>query len=229
MTLLTICQNACDEVGLDRPDSIIGSSEETARRCLRYAIRTGRDLVKKGVVYLVKEATFNTVVSQVEYDLPSDFDYFVPFTHWNRTTDRRLHPIDPQDWQLYQSGLASVSINDRFRIRGADRKILIEPTPTSVETVAYEYVSKNYCESNGGVGRSVWTADDDVGVVDEELFELGVIWRLTYRLGQPYSEEREEYERMRDTIIAQINPQKVRLDGRSTRQSNYPDADFPGP
>ena len=194
MTLKTICQNAADEVGLGRPSTIIGSSDTTARRCLRYAIRTGNELVKCNHPYLIKEHTFSTVASQVEYSPPSDFDHFVPDTHWNRTTNRRNFPILPNEWQFFQSGLATVSINDRFRIRGADKEILIEPTPTAVETIAFEYVSKNYCESSGGTGQSVWTADTDVGVIDEEVFELGIIWRLLNRMGQPYAEEKAEYQ-----------------------------------
>ena len=227
MSLLTICQAAADEVGLSRPSSIIGSSDKVSRRCLRYAIRVGRELVKGNIPYLFKEYTFNTVASTEAYELPSDFDHFVPYTHWNRTTDRRMYPIQPNEWQTYRSGLASVSINDRFRIRGANREMLLEPIPTSVESVAFEYVSKNYCESVGGAGKSVWTADTDVGVVDEELFELGIIWRLLSRIGQPYSEEKAEYTSMLNTMKAQINPQKIRIDGSAPIGANIPDANFP--
>lgn len=227
MTLLTICQNATDEVGLKRPTTIIGSTDATAIRCLRYAIRTGRELVRSDIDYLIKEHTFSTVADQEEYSLPSDFDHFVPFTHWNRTTSRRSYPIQPNEWQLYRSGLATVSINDRFRIRGADRELLLEPIPDSVETVAFEYVSENYCENAGGTGLSVWTADTDVGVVDEELFEMSLIWRLLNRMGQPYAEEKAEYQRTLATMKAQINPQKVSFSGTFPTASNLPDSDFP--
>lgn len=227
MSLLTICQNACDEVGLGKPSSIIGNTNTIATRCLRYAVRTGKELVKANIPYLTKEYTFNTVNGTEAYAMPSDFDHFVPFTHWNRTTDRRMRPIGPDEWQVYKSGLASVSIDDRFRIRGADRELLLEPTPTSAETIAFEYVSKNYCENAAGSGLAVWTADTDTGVVDEEIFELSLIWRLLNRLGQPYAEEKAEYQRYLNTDIAQINPQKVRLDGHQPATSNIPDANFP--
>lgn len=227
MTLLSICQNAADEVGLERPTSIAGSSDEVAIRCLRYAIRTGRDLVRRNIDYLIKETTFPTVASQENYSTPTDFDHFVPFTIWNRTTNRRVHPIDPNMWQELRSGLVTAQINDRFRVRGADRDILLEPIPASVETIAYEYVSKHYCQSNSGVGQDAWLADNDVGVVDEEIFELGVTWRLLNRLGMAYGEEQAEYQRVLDSMTAQILPQKVPLDGRYPTHSNIPDADFP--
>jgi len=226
LSLLTLSQNAADEVGLNKPSSVIGNTDATAVRILRFAIRTCRDLVRRNFPYLVKEYTFSTVNGTEAYATPSDFDHFLPFTHWNRSTDRRMHPIDASDWQLLKSGLTTTSIDDRFRIRGNDREILLEPTPTSAETVAFEYVSSHYCESAGGDSRSVWTSDSDVGLVDEELVELGVIWRLLNRVGMPYAEEKAEYERTLAVISAQINPMKVSMNGRIER-SNIPDANFP--
>jgi hypothetical protein len=227
MSLLSICQNAADEVGIRRPTAIINATDATAVRCLRYVKRVGRELVKMNIDYLIKEHTFPTVASQEIYSLPSDFDHFVPFTNWNRTTSRRMYPIQPNEWQYFRSGLATVSLNDRFRIKGADRDFSIEPIPTSVETVSFEYVSENYCESAGGTGQSTWTADTDVGVIDEDIFEMGVIWRLLNRMGQPYAEEKAEYQRSLNTMIAQINPQKVSLNGTIPASSNLPDSDFP--
>lgn len=227
MTLLTICQNATDEVGLRRPTSVIGSSDTTTVRCLRYAVRTGKELVSHGIDYLKKEHSFPTVDAQEAYTLPTDFDHFVPFTHWNRTTDRRAYPIMANEWQLYRSGLATVSLNERFRIRGKDRDFLIEPIPTGVETIAYEYVSSHYCQSNGGTGQAAWAADTDTGVIDEDIFELSLIWRLLNRIGQPYAEEKAEYQRTLAMMIAQINPQKVSINGRFPTPANIPDSSFP--
>lgn len=227
MTLLSIVQNACNEVGLSAPSTVIGNSNQTAVRCLRYAHRIGRELVRKDCPYLIKEHTFVTVADQVEYDQPSDFDHFVPFTHWNRSTNRQMFPIAATEWQLLQSGLATVSINERFRIRGKDRKILIEPTPDSVQTLSYEYVSENYCKSAADVELALWTGDTNRPIVDEELFELGIIWRLLNRLGQPYAEEKAEYNRSLETILAQTLPMKLSTDGQQPAHSNYPDANFP--
>ncbi len=227
MTLLTICQNATDEVGLKRPASIIGSTDQVAIRCLRYAIREGRAMVRKSFPYLIKEHTFNTVASQQAYTNPTDYDHFVPFTNWNRGTSRRMFSIYPNFWQQLQSGLATVSINDQFRIRGADREFLIEPTPASVEEMSFEYVSKNYSEDAGGTGQSVWSADTDVGVLDEELFELGLIWRLLNRMGLPYAEEKSEYQRVMAIAEAQILPKKVSTNGNIPAPVNIPDANFP--
>ena len=122
--------------------------------------------------------------------------------------------------------MVTISINDRYRIRGSDRDFFIEPTPTAVETIAYEYYSDNYCENAGGTDLNVWTADTDTGLVDEEFFELSLIWRLLNRMGLPYVEEKAEYQRAFNQMIAQINPQKVYMDGNFPASSNLPDSDF---
>lgn len=235
MSLLTICQNATDEVGLKRPSNIIGSSDKVARRCLRYAERVGREFVRSSINLLQYEHTFSTTNGTASYALPTDFDHFVPFTHWNRTTNRRMLPIQPDEWQMYKSGLVSAQIVDRFRLKGRDGLFYMHPTPTSTETIAYEYVSKNFCESQGGTAQASWQADTDVGLSTaveqfeyyEDLIELGLIWRLLNRMGQPYGEEKAEYQSTLSTFIAQTNPQKVALDGRQPSTSNIPDANFP--
>lgn len=233
MSLLTIAQNAADECGLKRPSTIIGNSGTTERRLLRFATRTCRDLVRESFPYLIKEATFSTVADQSSYSFSSDigitdFDHFVPFTQWNRTTNRKAYQIDPQFWQELNSGLATVSINDRYRIRGADRDLHIFPTPSAVETIAFEYVSKNFCKSAGGTEQSSWQTDTDTGVLDEELIELGTIWRMLNRLGEPYAEEKAEYQRVKNKAKAQIGPRKIVISEHRDPISNLPDTSFGG-
>ena len=235
MSLLTICQNACDEVGLKQPSSIIGNSGVTERRCLRYAERIGREMVRKSIDLLIFEHTFSTADGTESYNLPSDFDHFVPETHWNRTTDRKMYPIQPKEWQLYKSGLVDAQIVDRFRVKEREGKFYLHPTPSGTEEIAYEYVSKNFCESAGGVAQASWQADTDVGLSTaveqydgyEDIFELGLIWRLLNRLGEPYAEEKAEYQMVLNTFIAQTNPQKVHMDGNYPATDNIPDANFP--
>jgi len=227
MSLLTIVRNAADEVGLSRPSSVIGSTDQVAIRALRYANRTGQELVKKSMPKLQKEGTITTSSGTANYALASDFDHFLPITQWNRTTERKAYPIGAAEWQLYKSGTTSVTINDRFRIYGADGELYLHPTPSATETLAYEYVSANFCESAGGTGQSVWTADTDVGVLDEDLFELGVIWRLLKRLGLDYGEERAEFYNRVSIEVAQTVPTPLYLQGNVPRDDNLPDSDFP--
>lgn len=231
MSLLTICQYAADEAGLSRPSSVVGSSNATARQVLRYAIRTGRDIVKKSHPYLIKEASFTTVDSQASYDFEddlsiTDFDHFVPFTQWNQDESRIWIGVSPQEWQLYKSGLATVSLNTRYRLRGKDRSLILHETPSSAQTVQFEYVSKNYCLSAAAAEQSVWTADTDTAVCDEELFELGVLWRALKRAGLPYAEEKAEFARTLMLDLSRVRGHRKLSFGRVDTISNVPDANW---
>lgn len=235
MTLLSIGQYAADEAGLSRPSSIVGSTNTTARQLLQFAHRTGRDLVQKSHPYLVKIGTFDTVSSQQSYDFEddmsiTDWDHFVPFTAWNQDESRRWIPVSPQEWQEYQSGLATVSINQRYRILGKDRKVYLHETPTAAETIQFEYVSSHYCESTGGTSQARWAADNDtsVGDLDEELFELGVLWRILRRLGLSYADERREYDSvLMQNLARNKTPRVLSADGHSESIGNIKDANWP--
>jgi hypothetical protein len=205
MSLLTLTQAAARVAGVAVPTSIVGSTDQTAARLLQAAQNEGRALSKHPWTVLVKEYTFSTVASTASYALPTDYEYHLSQSLWNRDEDRRMYgPSSSQDWQVLKSGFITSTIDQRFRIKvtSGSREFYIDPTPDSAETIAYEYVSTQWCESSAGTAQSAWAADTDVGRLDEYLMELGVTWRFLNMVGLPYSEEREEYERQVDMAKA---------------------------
>ncbi len=54
----------------------------------------------------------------------------------------------------------------------------------------------------GNLTQPDWVADTDVMLLDEDVLELGVIWRLQRRLGLDYSEERDEFVGRLDLLAA---------------------------
>lgn len=200
MTLLSICQDVADDIGISRPATIIGNSEETALRLLSQARAALKSLGKAyNWLELVTEYTFSTVDDQEDYDLPSDFSRLENQTLWDRTNFEQMRgPLTPQQWQEYKSSVLASTVTTwkRYRIRNVSgsTKFSIHPTPDSVDSLVFEYVSKNFCESSGGTGQATWAADTDVGVVDEDLIFLGTRWRMLRRLGMSYDEERLEYD-----------------------------------
>jgi hypothetical protein len=138
------------------------------------------------------EYTFPTVNGTASYALPGGFDQLIKDTVFNRTRRRRMMgDLSPSQWQETQASLVTM-VNPAFRIRG--NLFYISPTPTAAETVAYEYISKNWCQSAGGNGQSAWAADTDTAILDEELMKLGVIWRFKSRKGYDYAEDMNTYE-----------------------------------
>lgn len=141
------------------------------------------------------------LLGQSDYVLPSDYKTPVDNTFWDRSRFWSMRgPLSPQQWQLYKSSvIGRASIQRRFRFRRSPTGgviLSIDPVPTdNGSQLVFEYVSTGWCQSIGGVFQSTWQADTDVGVIDEYLIQLGLIWRVLRRKGMSYSEELDEYER----------------------------------
>ncbi len=54
----------------------------------------------------------------------------------------------------------------------------------------------------GNLTQPDWVADTDVMLLDEDVLELGVIWRLQHRLGLDYGEEKAEFDNRLDLLVA---------------------------
>lgn len=194
LTLLQICQSAADEVGIMRPDAVIGSQAPEVQKLLRYAVKEGREVIKRGYWQgLRSEQTFTSLAQESQTNMiPTDFDRFVNETFWNRSRRRPLlGPVTPQQWQNIKAWTTS-PVQDTFIVRGSN--ILISPVPAAGQTFAFEYISKNYCQSSGGTAQSVWTADTDTPRLPDEIFVLGVTWRYKQSEGLPFENDLGAYE-----------------------------------
>lgn len=210
MTILTIVQDACGLLSLNRPTAVINSSDLTIRQMLALAKEEAVELAR-GFNWqaLTEEKTFVTTATaeQTDTPVPADFDRFIPNSFWNRTTMRPVvGPVTPQVWQAIQANPAVGRIVLGFRQRtGA---FLITPTPVAGETIAYEYISAYWAKSAGGTPQATWLVDTDLTYLDEHVITLGVRWRWKAAKGFPYAEDHDSYTRARDR-------QKAR-DGGST-------------
>lgn len=193
MTLLSIVRDASDRLGLTRPSSVIASTDQNTLALLGLAQEEGKTLARRHTWQVLQaEHTFSTADGTASYALPSAFDRILIDTVFNRTRRRRMvGDLSPAQWQETQASLVTM-VNPAFRIRGS--LFLISPTPSAVETVAYEYISKNWCQSNISTGQAAWAADTDTGILDEELMTLGVIWRFRAAKGLDYAEAMNNYE-----------------------------------
>lgn len=231
MSLLDICQTAAEETGFDAPTAIIGSADPTAIRLLRLANRTGKILAKKPFELLIKTTTFSTSDGEPQYNLASDYRSLIPETIWNQTTDQPVFKISPMQWSYEKSAMTG-AYEDRFRLLGNDAgpnigaRITIHPTPSAVETIYYQYYSNNWI-TNGGTEYSAFQADDDEVIFDEDVFTMGVIWRLLKTLGQPYFEEKLEFDRELEIHLAQDGAtENLHADGNFPALSNIPETGF---
>lgn len=205
-TLLQLVHDACDEIGITRPQSLIGNTDDTSRQILRLANREGKDFhaiahSKGGWTMLHKDYTFTTVAATASYALPSDFQYFASRTFWDGSMRWRLvGPLLAQKENLLRYGIEGVGPRTSFYMQGG--RLVLYPTPTSGFTVAYDYYSNAWCKSAADVDQSSWQDDTDTYKLDEECFVLGLKWRWLRSKKLDYADEFREYMMECERVIS---------------------------
>jgi len=179
MSLLSMVQDAATRIGLAVPSTIITNTDLKYKELLVLANQEGQELAR-AVQWqeIITETTFTTLAQAAQTSaIPVDFDRFVDDSMYNRTRRRKIFgPITAQEWQARQALNLAATVNYWFRVRGS--QILITPSPTAGETVAYEYLSNKWCSSSdGSTKRSSWADDTDIGIIPETLMSKGITWR----------------------------------------------------
>lgn len=196
MTLLTIVQDAADIIGLPRPSAVVNNTDTSARQLLSLSNIGGKILAKRYPWQaLIKEATWTTLAAEDQGTIESiapGFSYDAFESQWNRTQRVRiLGPLNSQEWQQR----AATSISGPYSLfRFRDKHLYLSPAPAAGETGAFEYISRYWCESSGGTDQERWAADTDVGILDEGLLTLDLIWRFKAAKGFAYGEDFRAFE-----------------------------------
>jgi hypothetical protein len=220
-TLLEICQDAAAELGLPTPSVIVGASGATERRLLRHAQAAGRHLFRyHDWQALTEEHTFTSTATVAQADgLASNYDRMVHNPEvWNRTLHLRyMGPTPQRTWQRLQAGIGAGVIG-YWRLLGGEFQIY--PAPTAGQTIAFEHVINEWCQSSGGDGQDKWMADTDTPKFVDDLFTYEIIWRYRHARGfAQYAEDMETSEREKEKAAA-----RDRATGRirPANQVNWP-------
>lgn len=231
MTLLSICQDVADMVGLDRPSTVLGSGDETARQMLALLRMEGAHLIRvHGWAVLSREHTFTTVNGTESYAEPTDLFRYADDTAWDQSNYWKMRgSLSPSEWQFRKNAiLATTTARKRYRVKwdapAGARRIFIDPTPAAAENVLIEYVSNQYVQSSGGVEQADWEADDDISLLDEMLLRYGLRKRILQAKGIPYADEASEYDRYLNQSIGEDVPNEpIRLMEKNALFVNVPE------
>jgi len=147
-TAASIINDAAVELGLISAD--IAAPYSSANRNIIQLCRllkgVGQDLVKlRAWTHLQKEHTFLFVSGTADYNMLADFARWIDETAWNRSNRLPLGgPVNAKDWQLLKAVTASGVLYNIFRtVAGVIR---VYPTPTTTDSVAFEYISNRWVE-----------------------------------------------------------------------------------
>jgi hypothetical protein len=193
---LALIQAVAKRAGLASPTVAIGNTDENIVRLVELANAEGDDLAN---IYrwqrLCREATHTSLATESQGLITaiagSDFNYLAADTFWDRSQNRQLFPVTDVEWQRMKSSSVTGPYSS-FRIRG--NELLMLPTPSAGHTLAFEWYSKNWCSSAGGTGQSAWASDTDLGVLEEDVMKLGILWRWKAAQGLDYAEDFQTYQ-----------------------------------
>ncbi len=210
MSLLTMVRSACRLIGVPNPNVVATATDPTVLLLLELAQKEGRALARYGDWRaLRREKTFTTVAAETQTDtpLPTDLAGFIDQTFWNRSRRERLWgPVSSMEWQAWKAQ-STFPVRGAFTLRGSSW--LMQPAPSAGETVAYEYRSSNWCQSNASAPQSAWAADTDTGILSEDLMALGLIWRFKQSRVLEWQTDYDQYIFEVDEALSADSPRKI--------------------
>lgn len=179
--------------------------------------------------------------AQDTYPGPTDYDFTINKTSWDRTNRWELiGPDSPQIDQWHRSGIVTVGPRRHFRWVGdnPNGNYRLWPPPNTGDTpfqIAWEYISTSWCNSAAGTGQSSMIADTDTTNLDGQAIILGVKWRFLQAKGFPTAASMQtEYLDYVQQLIARdggaptLN-MKRRVYPLFITPANVPDGFWPGP
>lgn len=215
MSLATIVQTACALSNVPVPTSIISNTDQNVVQMLALLNREGKWFQRIHDWQVLRaESSFTTLAANQQIaDMASftdsasasvtDFDRFVPDTMFDRTAARQILPTTHTKYQFDKARTAS-GIYPRYILRG--NALLFTPAPAAGSSVFFEYISKNWCESSGGTGKTAFAVDTDVGIINEELLTQALLWRFLKAKGLDYAEEFRRCELIFSSLTGQEMP-----------------------
>lgn len=203
MSLLSICQDTADVIGLTRPTAIITGQDPISRQMLGFCKEALEELSLMDWPFLEVSYSFPTVVDQTAYTVPEDYGREIGDSVYGNARYSQIRgSLTPADWARQRNILPGLGFY-RFRIFGNPLKLNLTPTPQVVETIVMEYQTLYRVAHFDATPGLTYTDDRDVSVVPEYLMKKGLKWRLRRAKGLDYSEEFDDYEIARTTALAQ--------------------------
>lgn len=185
-TVLLTVQQVMAEMGLPKPSEAVLSSDATVQQVVALMNRCGTELVL-GYPWeeLTKEWVFDLVDKQSGYVLPSDWNYFIDQTQWDRTNHwPLLGPKTAQEWQWLKGGLLSSGPRTRYRIFGG--KLELWPVPAAStdgkmeQQLAMEYVSLDWVKNANVVNTTYPVVKNDSDIILIDSWVLSAYMKLKF-------------------------------------------------
>lgn len=165
-TLLVFMQDVCDQLGISRPSSVVGSTDNQVRQLLSLLQTDVAEEITSRYVWpqLIRQHDITLSSGADGYALPGDFERQLFETHWNQDeTWSMVGPTSQSEWQLRKYGIVATATRQRWRVFGRDdAQFHISPTPGAGDdgnTVSFEYVSRTWIRPKTWAASTAFVAN----------------------------------------------------------------------
>lgn len=213
MTVLTVAQGACPFIGVDVPDGVMSSTVREHVELKAVIQEMAKRIAKSHTWNLLQTlATYTGDGSEEDFDLPTDFDWMPDDTRlWTSTSQQPLAKVQTLDQWLGLTVQGIESAPPVWIMYGG--QIHIKSALPNAETAKHFYQSNLINDPASGSNSAAFTLDTDTFRLSEELLRLGVIFRWKQLKSQPYAEEMNDYEVLKEQLIARDKGPAVLVQG----------------
>jgi hypothetical protein len=201
MTILSVIQDVCTVVGLDKPDAALSSTVREHVELVALAQEMA-DRIARSYDWQVL-SRINTITGDgatTDYDLPSDYDRMpVKANLWSSSLNTSLTPISQLDEWLELTVQAFTAVTNAWIIYGG--QIHFMPALADTITAKHFYQSNLIVAPDSGANKTGFTVDTDSFRLDAQLLKLAMIWQWRANKGYPYDEDMASFEELKDRLI----------------------------
>lgn len=217
-SLATNLNQVMAESGFVVPSAYIGNTQQDVAQLVALSQAAAMEIVEGGWQQLRKIFSL-TLTSATAYPLPTDFLGFISGTMYqNGRWDPVDMPTTPATWALLKSISGQSSLPIRTRI--IDGQFQIQ-SPVANAVIQAEYNSNApITDSTGVTPKSIFTADSDLWILDDRLFQLELKWGFKREKGLEWQTDLQDSASRRATVRARdegnstIIPNLVTISGQ---------------
>ena len=215
VSILTLLQQVCKRpLGIDPPDSVFASTDRTAQELAEVA-NAALDMISR-IQWrkMLQRATYAGDGSTVDYDLPNDFGWMPDDQNvWSSTAQVPFLPVRSTDEWLAMDVRDFNPGTNAWIIYGG--QIHFTPALDSGENAFHYYQSTALVQPASGTAKSTFTLDTDTFRISDELLRKAIIYLWKQDKGLPYAEFLNDYEILKEKLIARDKGATILRQGRA--------------
>lgn len=216
-TALQVVKDALGVLAIPAPLTLLNENDDQSRQAASILKEVCDYMVKKCSwprLTVEKLITTTAVENQGDlYELCPNFRRIIKHSMFNRTQGWRIHgPTDAEQWQRAKTGAIWLDTGRHWRQIGDN--LYIYGNTTAGDTVAFEYLSKNWIKKYQSTERADRVShDEDEVLLEDSVVQLGFQARWLHANGLEYLAKNAAFEAaLRVRIGEETAADKVSLD-----------------